>query len=109
MTLAVHQSWAPCTRVARRAVGGTGGRCRPRAALTGTRGTSAQRLVRHVQALLDEEAHAQRVDLLAFHRWRNDQGPGTSKDPDDAAHFSVRSPYPTLQLLKDKDLRLAML
>lgn len=47
------------------------------------------------------------VDLLAFHRWRVDEGPGTSSDPEDAAHFSVRSPYPTLQLLSECDLHWA--
>ena len=80
-----------------------------------------QSLVRRVQGLLDQEATADRVDLLAFHRqhpfptpdvlpscstasevhfdcsfvvlrWRVDEGPGTRADPDDAAHFSVRSP-----------------
>ena len=74
-------------------------------------------LVRQVQARLNEEysnllssddtsleAPPGRIDLLAFHRWRVDEGPGTTHDTEDAAHFSVRSPYPTLQLLLGKDL-----
>ena len=32
-----------------------------------------QGLVRHVQTLLNQEADAERVDLLAFHRWRVDE------------------------------------
>jgi len=74
------------------------------------------KLVRQVQARLKASGggvcdgalgveHA--VDLLAFHRWRVDEGPGTSSDPEDAAHFSVRSPYPTLQLLSEGDLHWA--
>ena len=74
-------------------------------------------LVRQVQARLNQEylnlissdaasleAPPGRIDLLAFHRWRVDEGPGTTHDTEDAAHFSVRSPYPTLQLLLGKDL-----
>lgn len=44
------------------------------------------------------------IDLLAFHPSRLDTGPGCVADPEDAAHFSVRSPLPTLQLLKRSDL-----
>jgi hypothetical protein len=45
------------------------------------------------------------VDLLAFHRRRLDSGPGCRPtDPGDAAHFSARAPYPTLQLLVVADL-----
>ena len=44
------------------------------------------------------------VDLLAFHRRRLDLGPGCHADTADAAHFTVRSPYPTLQLLMVSDL-----
>jgi hypothetical protein len=51
------------------------------------------RLVRRVQDGLNSEPVPDRVDLLAFHRYRNDEGPGTREDVDDAAHFSVRSPY----------------
>jgi len=47
------------------------------------------------------------VDMLAFHRYRTDSGPGCSDDVNDAAHFTVRSPYPTLQLLLQKDLEHA--
>ena len=47
------------------------------------------------------------VDVLAFHPLRLDSGPGCSTDPDDAAHFSVRSPLPTLQLLRRDDLEIA--
>jgi hypothetical protein len=74
-------------------------------------------LVRQVQARLNQEysnllssddasleAPPGRIDLLAFHRWRVDEGPGTTHDIEDAAHFSVRSPYPTLQLLLGEDL-----
>eukprot|EP00277_Geminigera_cryophila_P025521 CAMPEP_0179473034 /NCGR_PEP_ID=MMETSP0799-20121207/52879_1 /TAXON_ID=46947 /ORGANISM="Geminigera cryophila, Strain CCMP2564" /LENGTH=244 /DNA_ID=CAMNT_0021281471 /DNA_START=180 /DNA_END=911 /DNA_ORIENTATION=+ len=61
-------------------------------------------LVRQAQGLLIDDPDPQRMDLLAFHRRRVDEGPGTSPDFDDAAHFSVRSPYPTLQLLREKDL-----
>lgn len=44
------------------------------------------------------------IKLLAFHPERLDGGPGCSSDPDDAAHFSVRSPLPTVQLLRERDL-----
>lgn len=50
------------------------------------------RLVRHVQDRLNSEPVPDRVDLLAFHRFRTDEGPGTRRDVEDAAHFSVRSP-----------------
>ena len=44
------------------------------------------------------------VDILAFHPQRLDEGPGCSSDPDDAAHYSVRSPFPLYQLLRQDDL-----
>ena len=45
------------------------------------------------------------VDLLAFHPMRSDAGPGcVSGDPTDAGHYSVRSPLPTIQLLRSEDL-----
>ena len=44
------------------------------------------------------------IDLLAFHPSRLDNGPGCVADPEDAAHYSVRSPLPTLQLLRRSDL-----
>lgn len=47
------------------------------------------------------------VDLLAFHKHRVDVGPGCRPDPADPAHYSVRSPHPTLQLLLQKDLSSA--
>jgi hypothetical protein len=47
------------------------------------------------------------IKLLAFHPERLDEGPGCSSDPADAAHFSVRSPLPTVQLLRDCDLSRA--
>ena len=50
------------------------------------------KLVRHIQRLLDQEPGPDRIDLLAFHRFRADEGPGTRDDVEDAAHFSVRSP-----------------
>lgn len=56
------------------------------------------KLVRTAQALLHHDRGTESadgecalgVDLLAFHRWRLDEGPGTTTCPDDAAHFSVR-------------------
>ena len=47
------------------------------------------------------------IELLAFHPDRLDVGPGCSKDPLDAAHYSVRSPLPTLQLLRTTDVEHA--
>ena len=45
------------------------------------------------------------VDLLAFHPMRSDAGPGCAAgDPTDAGHYSVRSPLPTIQLLRSEDL-----
>ena len=56
------------------------------------------KLVRRIQRLLDQEPGPDRIDLLAFHRFRADEGPGTRDDVKDAAHFSVRSPFsPTPQ------------
>ena len=51
--------------------------------------------------------HYDGIDILAFHRRRLDNGPGCL-GADDAAHFSVRSPYPTLQLLMVQDLVSAL-
>ena len=45
------------------------------------------------------------MDILAFHPDRVDTGPGCHPDPDDAAHYSVRSPHPTLQLLRKESVR----
>jgi hypothetical protein len=43
--------------------------------------------------------------LLAFHPQRVDHGPGCLPDIEsDAGHFSVRSPWPTLQLLRAIDV-----
>ena len=47
------------------------------------------------------------MDVLAFHPDRVDTGPGCHSDPDDAAHYSVRSPHPTLQLLRKESVRRA--
>lgn len=47
------------------------------------------------------------VDLLAFHPHRIDTGPGCSANTSDAAHFSVRAPLPTLQLLRQEELQRA--
>ena len=45
------------------------------------------------------------IDLLAFHPTRVDSGPGCVTDnASDAGHYSVRSPLPTLQLLRTEDL-----
>ena len=45
------------------------------------------------------------VDMLAFHPMRSDAGPGcAARDPTDAGHYSVRSPLPTIQLLRSEDL-----
>ena len=44
------------------------------------------------------------IDLLGFHPARVDVGPGCSTRSEDAAHFSVRSPLPTIQLLRTDDL-----
>ena len=45
------------------------------------------------------------VELLAFHPTRSDAGPGCAAgDPTDAGHYSVRSPLPTIQLLRSDDL-----
>ena len=44
------------------------------------------------------------LDLLGFHPQRIDTGPGCSADPEDAAHFSVRSPLPLIQLLRQDEL-----
>eukprot|EP00434_Breviolum_minutum_P011150 symbB.v1.2.009838.t1/scaffold628.1/size179110/1 len=47
------------------------------------------------------------VHLLAFHPCREDRGPGCRANPLDAGHFSVRAPWPTLQLLRTADLNRA--
>lgn len=47
------------------------------------------------------------IDLLAFHPDRVDRGPGCSGDPRDPGHFSTRSPFPLLQLLRAADLAAA--
>ena len=48
------------------------------------------------------------VALLGFHPDRLDRGPGCRpSDASDAGHFSVRSPYPTVQVLLESDLVLA--
>ena len=47
------------------------------------------------------------LDVLAFHPDRIDTGPGCSTDPSDAAHYTVKSPLPTIQLLRQSDLRSA--
>ncbi|CAK9090824.1 unnamed protein product [Durusdinium trenchii] len=47
------------------------------------------------------------LDLLAFHPCREDRGPGCRAHPRDAGHFSVRAPWPTLQLLRASDLYAA--
>lgn len=47
------------------------------------------------------------VDLLGFHPARIDRGPGCSANAEDAAHYSVRSPLPTVQLLRRADLDAA--
>ena len=45
------------------------------------------------------------MELLAFHPTRSDAGPGCAAgDPTDAGHYSVRSPLPTIQLLRSDDL-----
>lgn len=44
------------------------------------------------------------IDVLGFHPQRIDTGPGCSNDPEDAAHYSVRSPMPLLQLSRRDDL-----
>ena len=57
-----------------------------------------------VQTDLDRHAPGALV-LLAFHPRRVDSGPGCiPDDADDAGHFTVRSPYPTLQLLRSVDV-----
>ena len=45
--------------------------------------------------------------LLAFHPDRCDSGPGCANDANDAGHYSVRSPLPTVQLLREADLEVA--
>ena len=55
-----------------------------------------------VQSRLPEE-----IDLLAFHPTRLDSGPFCSPDSEDAAHYTVRSPFATLQLLRRSDLTSA--
>ena len=51
---------------------------------------TAQALLHHDRGTVSAEGEcALGVDLLAFHRWRLDEGPGTTTCPDDAAHFSV--------------------
>lgn len=62
-------------------------------------------LCRQASALTAEAAPS--VDLLGFHPARIDTGPGCSANPDDAAHYSVRSPLPTVQLLRQDDLDAA--
>ncbi|KAJ1471591.1 hypothetical protein T484DRAFT_1977315 [Baffinella frigidus] len=52
----------------------------------------------------EEVARRYGQELLAFHPNRADTGPGCSDAASDAAHYSVRSPYPTLQLLRQADL-----
>lgn len=47
------------------------------------------------------------VALLGFHPLRLDSGPGCSSDAADAGHFSVRSPYPLVQVLREADLAAA--
>lgn len=47
------------------------------------------------------------VTLLAFHPRRIDHGPGLTSDPNDAAHYSVRAPFPVVQVLRETDLASA--
>ena len=48
------------------------------------------------------------IDLLGFHPSRVDIGPGcVPGDVNEAAHFSVRSPLPTMQLLRRADIACA--
>lgn len=48
--------------------------------------------------------HSSWLKLLAFHPERLDTGPGCTTNPMDAAHFSTRSPLPTIQLLREAEL-----
>ncbi|KAG8468043.1 hypothetical protein KFE25_007095 [Diacronema lutheri] len=64
-------------------------------------------LWRAVESDLSAFAPGQLV-LLAFHPNRVDSGPGCLPHmADDAGHFSVRAPLPTLQLLRDVDVDTA--
>ena len=48
------------------------------------------------------------VALLGFHPARIDSGPGCNdRDVSDAGHYSVRSPFPLLQVLREVDLERA--
>uniref|UniRef100_A0A7S2MCC0 Uncharacterized protein n=1 Tax=Haptolina brevifila TaxID=156173 RepID=A0A7S2MCC0_9EUKA len=47
------------------------------------------------------------IDLLGFHPSRVDTGPGCLRNAEDAAHYSVRAPFPTMQLLRRADLDAA--
>ena len=47
------------------------------------------------------------IVLLGFHPDRLDVGPGCSTVASDAAHFTVRSPHPTLQVLRAADVATA--
>jgi hypothetical protein len=55
---------------------------------------------------MDLDAYARgALVLLAFHPQRVDRGPGCfPDDADEAGHFTVRSPWPTLQLLRSVDV-----
>ena len=61
----------------------------------------------HVARNIQERLLSTDVDVLAFHPTRMDSGPGCTDDPNDAAHYAVRSPLPTLQLLRRGDLTRA--
>lgn len=66
------------------------------------------KLWRAVEADLAASAAPDDVVLLAFHPERVDSGPGcVPEDASDPGHFSVRSPLPTLQLLRATDVQAA--
>mmetsp|Transcript_18228 Transcript_18228/g.49044 ORF Transcript_18228/g.49044 Transcript_18228/m.49044 type:complete len:219 (-) Transcript_18228:191-847(-) len=59
---------------------------------------------------VQENLAGQSIVLLAFHPVRLDRGPGCFPDePHDPGHFTVRSPLPTLQLLRKCDVDEARL
>ena len=63
---------------------------------------------RHAQRRVARGSAGGEVALLGFHPERLDRGPGCRpSDPSDAGHFSVRSPYPTVQVLLESDLVIA--
>lgn len=69
--------------------------------------TTFASLWRQVGAKLSAGNGQCNIEMLAFHPWREDRGPGCSSRPLDAGHYSTRAPFPTIQLLRLSDLESA--